>query len=148
MILEKNKEEEKLPELKLENLIYIRNIGRGQFGEVFLVEDEKQNRYAVKTVSKAKVHSLCLDRHVQVMAIQLLIIFQEERKVLKMVKFPFIMEFYRTFKDMNNVYFLTEFINGMDLFDVIRELGKFRQNFKLISQDYLQKLTVNFILEV
>jgi Serine/threonine protein kinase len=40
-----------------------------------------------------------------------------------MIKFPFIMEFYRTFKDANNVYFLTEFINGMDLFDVIREIG-------------------------
>jgi Protein kinase domain. len=66
MILEKNKEEEKMPDLKLENLIHIKNIGRGQFGEVYLVEDDKQNRYALKTVSKVKVHSLCLDRHVQV----------------------------------------------------------------------------------
>lgn len=33
------------------------------------------------------------------------------------------MKFYRTFKDNNSVYFLTEFISGMELFDAIREIG-------------------------
>jgi cGMP-dependent protein kinase len=34
-----------------------------------------------------------------------------------------IMKMIRTFKDNERVYFLTEFINGMDLFDVLRKLG-------------------------
>ena len=33
------------------------------------------------------------------------------------------MGFYRTYKDQDNIYFLTEYIRGMELFDVIREIG-------------------------
>lgn len=106
------KEDQKSGEVKLEDLLYIKNIGRGQFGDVYMVEDLNENRYALKTVSKQKVLSLCLERHVQ-----------EERRILRMINFPFIMDFYRTFKDNNNVYFLMEYINGMDLFDAIREIG-------------------------
>ena len=40
-----------------------------------------------------------------------------------MVNFPFIMQFVRTFKDTNTIYFLTEYIKGMELFDVIRDIG-------------------------
>lgn len=43
--------------------------------------------------------------------------------VLETCNFPFIMEFVRTFKDEISVYFLVEYIKGMELFDVIREIG-------------------------
>lgn len=33
------------------------------------------------------------------------------------------MEFIRSYKDDNYIYFLTEFINGMELFDAIRVIG-------------------------
>ena len=33
------------------------------------------------------------------------------------------MTYYRSFKDNNYIYFLVEFIKGMELFDVIREIG-------------------------
>jgi cGMP-dependent protein kinase len=33
------------------------------------------------------------------------------------------MQFVRTFKDDISVYFLVEYIRGMELFDVIREIG-------------------------
>jgi len=33
------------------------------------------------------------------------------------------MQLVKTFKDTNHIYFLTEFIKGMELFDVIREIG-------------------------
>lgn len=36
---------------------------------------------------------------------------------------PFIMRFYRSFKDEENVYFLTEYIPGIELFDAIRVIG-------------------------
>jgi len=42
-----------------------------------------------------------------------------------MVKFPFIMKFARSFRDSTSVYFLTEYIQGVDLFDVIRNLGSY-----------------------
>jgi len=40
-----------------------------------------------------------------------------------MVHFPFIMSYVRTFKDQHSVYFLVEYIKGIELFHVIRDLG-------------------------
>lgn len=40
-----------------------------------------------------------------------------------MIHYPFIMSFIRTFKDDISVYFLVEYIKGMELFDVIRDIG-------------------------
>jgi cGMP-dependent protein kinase len=33
------------------------------------------------------------------------------------------MQFIRSYKDENYIYFLTEFINGIELFDAIRLIG-------------------------
>jgi len=47
-----------------------------------------------------------------------------EKKVLEVINFDkFIMKLIRTFKDEKNVYFLTSFIKGIELFDAIREIG-------------------------
>ncbi len=43
--------------------------------------------------------------------------------MLDLVQFPFIMQFIRTYKDEHSIYFLCEFIKGMELFDVIRDIG-------------------------
>lgn len=48
---------------------------------------------------------------------------KQEKKVLEEVTFPFIMQFYQSMKDDLNIYFLVEYIKGMELFDVIREIG-------------------------
>ena len=47
----------------------------------------------------------------------------QEKKVLSMMNFPFIMKFNQSFKDDHFIYFLVENIRGMELFDVIREIG-------------------------
>jgi len=46
-----------------------------------------------------------------------------EKVALSTVSSPFAMEFIRSFKDDHHIYFLTEFINGMELFDAIRVIG-------------------------
>jgi len=63
-----------------------------------------------------------------------------------MVKFPFIMNFFKSLKDKNNIYFLVEYIRGMELFDVIREIGilsssdsQFYVASLLLSIEYLHK---------
>ena len=43
--------------------------------------------------------------------------------VLDIVNFPFIIQFSRSFKDNFDIYFLEEYVNGMELFDVIRDIG-------------------------
>jgi len=40
-----------------------------------------------------------------------------------MLDFPFTLKFVCSFKDEDLIYFVTEFIRGLELFDVIREIG-------------------------
>jgi len=39
------------------------------------------------------------------------------------MNFPFIVEFVRSYKDAQNIYFLLEYVRGLELFDVIRDIG-------------------------
>ena len=48
---------------------------------------------------------------------------QQEREALFLAASPFILEFVRTYKDERYIYFLTEYINGIELFDAIRMIG-------------------------
>lgn len=43
--------------------------------------------------------------------------------MLEIVTFPFIMSFIRSYKDANYIYFLLEYVHGVELYHVIRELG-------------------------
>ena len=47
---------------------------------------------------------------------------------MESISSPFVMEFVRSYKDDHNIYFLTEFINGMELFDAIRVIGMLDAN--------------------
>jgi cGMP-dependent protein kinase len=40
-----------------------------------------------------------------------------------MLDHVFILKLVKTFKDDNRIYFLTELVQGMDLFDVLRKIG-------------------------
>lgn len=42
---------------------------------------------------------------------------------MEQANFPFVTKFVRSFSDEYCVYFLTEYIIGLELFDVIREIG-------------------------
>ena len=42
---------------------------------------------------------------------------------MEKVNFPFIMNFARSYQDANTIYFLIEYIKGLELFDVIRDIG-------------------------
>lgn len=46
----------------------------------------------------------------------------QEKMVLENVNFPLIIKLYRTFKDKDFVYFLLQFVNGIELFEAIRQI--------------------------
>lgn len=48
---------------------------------------------------------------------------QNEKIALENITSPFVMEYIRSYRDNNFIYFLTEFINGVELFDAIRIIG-------------------------
>lgn len=97
--------------VSLDDLLYIKNLGQGQFGNVYLVtHQDKFTVYALKTVSKRKVEKYqCYD------ALNL------ERKILLQLDHPFIIKLVKTFRDDSRVYFLLEYVRGLDLFTILRQ---------------------------
>lgn len=107
--------QKKFEHMSLNDFIYIKKLGEGQFGHVFLVKHRtEQGLYALKGISKHQIAEQKLERHTK-----------QEKDVLEAINFPFLMTMYRTYRDENFVYFLLGFIQGMELFDVIRKMGKF-----------------------
>jgi len=104
---------EKAQNIKLEDLCFYKKLGFGQFGSVYLVKAKGNDTFfALKAVSKQQVIEQSLETHLL-----------QEKSVLEIVNFPFTMQFIRTYKDNNFVYFLVEYIKGMELFDVIRDMN-------------------------
>lgn len=97
--------------LKLEDLQLIKKLGSGQFGVVYLVR-HANSHFALKCVDKAQIISCKLERQIV-----------HEKEALQRCDHPFLLNYCRSFKDDRFVYFLTEFINGLELFDVIRDMG-------------------------
>ena len=42
---------------------------------------------------------------------------------MELMNFPFIVQYIRSYKDTNCLYFLTEYVKGIELFEVIRTMG-------------------------
>ena len=90
--------------MTLNDFYFCKNLGQGKFGEVSLVHNNK-NFYAIK----------CVDRNEAEKQTHLIKYFLEERRVLLELDHPFIMKLVRTFKTKDNIFFLTNFINGKGL---------------------------------
>ena len=103
--------------IQLSDLLIVRKLGSGMFGNVFLTYHKaKKNLYALKTVDRRKVQAYEIEENIVL-----------ERKILLQLDHMMIMKLVRTYKDPRRVYFLVEFIRGMDLFDVLRELNLLKE---------------------
>lgn len=97
--------------IKLTDLKVIRSIGKGMFGIVFLVMHKiNRNLYALKTVERKKIERFSITSNLIL-----------ERKILNQLDHVMILKLVKTYKDEKRLYFLTEFVRGMDLFDVLRK---------------------------
>lgn len=90
--------------LSLKELVYIKKLGEGQFGEVYLTFCQKtKDFYALKAISREKIAKFSLERHTL-----------QEKLVLELINFPLIIKLYRTFADSRCIYFLLSYIQGME----------------------------------
>ena len=84
----------------------IKLLGKGSFGEVFLVKYIKTNKiYAMKILDKNKVIEGGQVEHTKI-----------ERDLLVNINCPFIVEIKFAFQDKENLYIITEFLQGGELF--------------------------------
>jgi cGMP-dependent protein kinase len=100
-------------DVKLTDLDNIWIVGEGSFGSVRLVQHKgTKARYALKCILKKHVVDTGQQKNVQI-----------ERKILLQLFHPCIVQFVKTYKDEDTIYFLMEFLGGGDLFTAIREIG-------------------------
>jgi len=72
----------------------------------------KENYVALKAISKQQVVDQQVEKYIQ-----------QERRILNSIHYPFTMEFFKSYKDNNFVYFLTEYIQGCELYSVVHDMG-------------------------
>ncbi len=122
--------------VELKDLDYIKELGSGNFGAVCLVQSRKSKfYYAIKSMNKVQIDYEQL--HVNI---------DMEKSILLKIDHPFIMKLVKTMKDSSNIFFLTEYIKGKELFDIIRDIGLLnkKQNLfyggsMMLAIDYLHK---------
>ncbi|KAM3131653.1 hypothetical protein pb186bvf_016184 [Paramecium bursaria] len=112
MVKQRDSQKKDYSNLKLEDFVSLKKLGQGQFGNVYLVRNKDQSFYALKCISKQQIVEQHLEKHLA-----------QEKSVLQAINFPLMMHYYRSFQDNNYIFFLVQYIRGMELFDVIREIG-------------------------
>ncbi|KAL9063000.1 MAG: hypothetical protein Q9157_008487, partial [Trypethelium eluteriae] len=92
-----------------------RTLGTGSFGRVHLVQSKHNQRfYAVKVLKKAQVVKMKQVEHTN-----------DERRMLQKVKHPFLITLWGTFQDAKNLYMVMDFIEGGELFSLLRKSQRF-----------------------
>lgn len=88
-----------------------RTLGTGSFGRVHLVQSRHNQRfYAVKVLKKQQVVKMKQVEHTN-----------DERRMLGLVKHPFLITLWGTFQDSKNLYMVMDFIEGGELFSLLRK---------------------------
>jgi cGMP-dependent protein kinase len=124
----------------LNELFYIKFLGKGKFGNVSLVHNQK-NLYAIKAISKSQVdYDIKLSKY-----------FVTEKKIMQLIDHPLIIRFVKTLKNEDFCFFLLEFINGDNLGNYLfnkktsinENDTKFYVASLLIIIDYLHKKNIS-----
>ncbi len=99
--------------VELEDLEYIRLLGKGSFGFVCLVRSKKTKAlYAIKSVPLKKVMELDMYEGIS-----------NEKNALRMLDHNFILRQVKTLKNSQNIFFLNEYIKGKTLNKIIKDIG-------------------------
>ena len=102
----------------LEDFKHLKVLGQGSFGKVVLVKNENNNKlYAMKILDKSYILKKNQVSHTQT-----------ERVLLEKLKHPFIVRLNYAFQDSKKLYFITEFLQGGELFFHLRRNSGYKEN--------------------
>ena len=101
----------------LEDFKHLKLLGKGSFGKVILVKNQNNNKlYAMKILDKKFIIKKNQVSHTQT-----------ERALLEKLKHPFIVRLNYAFQDSKRLYFLTEFLQGGELFFHLRKNSGYKE---------------------
>ena len=96
--------EDKQNKIHLKQLYYIKDLGSGSYGKVYLVHDQK-NFYAMKTANILQMNEMKESAKIYI----------NEKNIMFSIKHPFIISIITTFKTKDFLFFLLEYIDGISL---------------------------------
>ncbi|XP_035779501.1 cAMP-dependent protein kinase catalytic subunit alpha-like isoform X2 [Anopheles albimanus] len=96
---------------------YLRILGSGAFGVVLVKRKTNGEFFAMKILSKDKIIRQKQLQHTV-----------SEKRILQSVHFPFVVRLETCFKDNSYIYLVMPFVNGGELFTVLRSCGKFSEH--------------------
>lgn len=116
-----------------------RTLGTGSFGRVHLVQSKHNQRfYAVKVLKKAQVVKMKQVEHTN-----------DERRMLQRCRHPFLITLWGTWSDSKNLYMVMDFIEGGELFSLLRKsqrfpnpVAKFYAAEVTLALDYLHSMDI------
>jgi protein kinase A len=109
--LQKSQARQTKGKYSLEDFSLQRTLGTGSFGRVHLVQSRHNHRfYAIKVLKKAQVVKMKQVEHTN-----------DERRMLQRVKHPFLITLWGTFQDSKNLYMVMDFVEGGELFSLLRK---------------------------
>ena len=99
------------------DFIALRELGKGSFGEVYLVEKKDTGQlYAMKILYKRQVMNKNLVRYVMA-----------ERNILSITRHPFIIGLYFAFQTKDKLYLIIDYCPGGDLGEHLKIEKKFAE---------------------
>ncbi|XP_078441696.1 protein kinase superfamily protein isoform X2 [Wolffia australiana] len=107
----------------------IKPISRGAFGEVSLARKRTTgDLFAIKVLKK--LHMIRKNDIERILA---------ERNILITVRNPFVVRFFYSFTCRDNLYLVMEYLNGGDLYSLLRKVGCFEED---IARTYIAELVL------
>lgn len=95
----------------LEDFTLQRTLGTGSFGRVHLAQSNHNHRfYALKVLKKAQVVKMKQIEHTN-----------DERRMLSRARHPFLVTLWGTWQDSRNLYMVMDFVEGGELFSLLRK---------------------------
>ena len=122
--------------IELKDLDNLKELGKGNFGNVNLVRSRKNKQlYAIKALQLKQIKREKLEMCVEL-----------EKNVLLKIDHPFIMKMVKYLKNEHYIFFIMEYIHGKELWEVIRDIGllnkaqtQFYGGSLLLAVEYLHK---------
>ncbi|XP_021842212.2 probable serine/threonine protein kinase IRE isoform X1 [Spinacia oleracea] len=123
----------------IEDFEIIKPISRGAYGRVFLARKRATgDLFAIKVLKKADM--------IRKNAVESIL---AERNILITTRNPFVVRFYYSFTCKENLYLVMEYLNGGDLYSLLRNLGCLDEDMVrvyiaevVLALEYLHKLNV------
>ena len=117
--------------IELKDLDNIKELGSGSFGSVNLIRNKRNKQlYAIKALNLEQIKKENLEESVEL-----------EKNVLLKIDHPFIMKMVKYLKNENYIFFITEYIKGKELWEVIRDIG-------LLSKEQTQFYSASILLAI